>query len=79
VTRSQGNGEGYILLSKYYSGDQPRRMRWPACGSMVDRRDAYKVLRRKTGGKRPFESPRCRWEDNIKMDVQEMRWEHGLD
>ena len=25
----------------------------------------------KPGGKRPFGRPRCRWEDNIKMDLQE--------
>jgi hypothetical protein len=24
----------------------------------------------KTEGKRPLERPRCRWEDNIKMDLQ---------
>jgi hypothetical protein len=23
-------------------------------------------------GKRPLEKPRCRWEDNIKMDLQEV-------
>ena len=26
----------------------------------------------KTGGKRPLGRPRCRWEDNIKMDLQEV-------
>jgi hypothetical protein len=26
----------------------------------------------KPGGKRPFGRPRCRWEDNIKMDLQEV-------
>jgi hypothetical protein len=46
---------------------------------MVDRRDAYKVLRRKTGGKGQFEKIRCRWDDNIKMGVQEMRWVYGKD
>jgi len=30
--------------------------------------------------KRPLEIPRRRWEDNIKMDLQEVGWgEHGLD
>ena len=28
-------------------------------------------------GKRPFERRRRRWEDNIKMDLQEERW--GMD
>jgi len=26
----------------------------------------------KPEGKRPLERPRCRWEDNIKMDLQEV-------
>jgi len=30
------------------------------------------VLVGKTVGKRPFGIPRCRWEDNIKMDLQEV-------
>jgi hypothetical protein len=29
-------------------------------------------------GKRPLESPRRGWEDNIKMDLREMGWE-GVD
>jgi len=28
--------------------------------------------------KRTFGRPRCRWEDNIKMDLQEVRW-GGMD
>ena len=32
----------------------------------------------KTEGKGPLGRPRCRWEDNIKMDLQEVRcW--GMD
>ena len=27
----------------------------------------------KPKGKRPLGRPRCRWEDNIKMDLQEVR------
>jgi hypothetical protein len=26
----------------------------------------------KTDGKKPLERPRCRWDDNIKMDLQEV-------
>jgi hypothetical protein len=37
---------------------------------MEDSRSVYKVLVEKPEGKRPFERPRCRWEDNIKMDLQ---------
>ena len=32
----------------------------------------YRVLVGKPEGKRPLERPRRRWEDNIKMDLQEM-------
>jgi len=35
-------------------------------------RGVYRVLVRKPEGKRPMERPRRRWEDNIKMDLQEM-------
>jgi hypothetical protein len=27
-----------------------------------------------TEGKRPLGRPRCRWEDNIKMDLKEVGW-----
>jgi hypothetical protein len=33
---------------------------------------------RKPEGKRPLERSRGRWEDNIKMDLREMRW-GGMD
>ena len=36
---------------------------------MEERRGVHKVLVRKPEGKRPFERPRRRWEDNIKMDL----------
>ena len=32
----------------------------------------YKFLVGKREGKRPMGRPRCRWEDNIKMDLQEV-------
>jgi len=39
---------------------------------MEERRVAYRVLVGKSGGRRPLERPRRRWEDNIKMDLQEV-------
>ena len=39
---------------------------------MVERRSVYRVLVRKSEGKRPFGRPRRRWEDNIKMNPQEV-------
>jgi len=39
---------------------------------MGERRGLYRVLVGKPKGKRPFGRPRHRWEDNIKMDLQEV-------
>jgi hypothetical protein len=46
---------------------------------MGERRGAFKVLVGKPEGKRPLERPTRRWEDNIKMDLQETEWESVLD
>ena len=32
----------------------------------------------KTGRKSPLERPRCRWQDNIKMDIKKVGYE-GID
>jgi hypothetical protein len=37
-------------------------------------RGVYRVLVGKPEGKRPLARPRCRWEDNIRMDLQEVGW-----
>ena len=39
---------------------------------MEEGRDVHKVLVEKPDGKRPLGRPRRRWEDNIKMDLQEV-------
>jgi hypothetical protein len=39
---------------------------------MGERRGIYRDLVGKPKGKRPFERPRHRWEDNITMDLQEV-------
>jgi hypothetical protein len=41
---------------------------------MGDRGVAYRVLVGKPEGKTLLGRPRLRWEDNIKMDLQEGRW-----
>jgi len=49
------------------------RMRWGGARSAYgERRGVYRVLVRKPEGKRPFGRPRRRWEENIKMDLQEV-------
>jgi len=45
---------------------------------MVENRGVYRVLVGKPEGKRPLGRPGCRWEDNIKMDLQEVGYE-GMD
>jgi hypothetical protein len=50
-----------------------RRMRWAGYAArMGERRGIYRVLVGKPEGKRPLGRPRNRWEDNIKMDHQEV-------
>ena len=39
---------------------------------MAEGRVVHRVLVGKPEGKRPLGRPRCRWENNIKMDLQEM-------
>ena len=39
---------------------------------MGERRGVYRVLVEKPEGKRPLWRPRSRWEDNMKMDLQEV-------
>jgi len=40
---------------------------------MRERRGVYRVLVGKPEGKRPLGRHKRRWEDNIKMDLQEVR------
>ena len=39
---------------------------------MEEVRSAFKILTGKTTGKRPLGRPRHRWEDNIRMDLEEI-------
>jgi len=48
-------------------------MRWAGhVARMVEKRGIYRVLVWKPEGKRSLGRPRRRWEDNIKMDLQEV-------
>jgi hypothetical protein len=42
------------------------------CSKLGERRDVYRVLVGKLEGKGLLGGPRHRWEDNIKMDLQEV-------
>jgi hypothetical protein len=50
-----------------------RRMRWAGhVARMGENRGVHRLLVGKPEGKRPLERPRRRWEDNIKMALQEV-------
>jgi len=54
-------------------------MRWAGLvARMGERRDVYRILVGKLQGKRPLGRSRRRWENNIKMDLQEIGCE-GMD
>jgi hypothetical protein len=56
-----------------------RRMTWVGhVAHMGEKRCAYRILVGRPDGRRPLGRPRCRWEDNIKMDLQEVEW-GGMD
>jgi hypothetical protein len=49
-----------------------RRMRWAGhVARMGEGRGVYRVLVGRPESKRPLGRPRCRWEDNIKMEFRE--------
>jgi len=51
-----------------------RRMRWAGhVAHMGEESGVCRVLLGKPEGRRPLGRPRCRWVDNIKMDLQEVR------
>jgi hypothetical protein len=57
-----------------------RRMRWAGhVARMGEKRGAYRILVGRPEGRRTLGRPRRRWEDNIKMDLQEVGWGHRLD
>jgi hypothetical protein len=52
-----------------------RRMKWAEhVARMGEVRNACNILVGKTEGKRPLRRPRRKWENNIRMNLKEMRW-----
>jgi hypothetical protein len=50
-----------------------RRLMWPGhVARMMEGRGVHKVMVRKPESNRALGRPRCRWEDNIKMDLREI-------
>jgi hypothetical protein len=44
---------------------------------MGEDRSVHRMLIGRPEGKSPLGRPRSRWEDNIKMDLQEVGWSRG--
>ncbi|KAJ4433756.1 hypothetical protein ANN_16068 [Periplaneta americana] len=76
--RKLNNAELHAL---YSSADiirniKSRRLRWAGhVERMGEFRNAYRVLVWRPEGKRSLGRPRPRWEDNIKMDLREVRYD----
>jgi hypothetical protein len=69
------NKEIYTLypLQNIFWAIRSRRIRWAGhISHMGETRGAYRVLEGRPEGKRPLGRPRHKWEDNIKMDLQEV-------
>ena len=50
-----------------------RRLRWAGhIARMEEGRSAFKIVTGKPSGKRPLGRPRLTWEDNIRMDLEEI-------
>ena len=58
-----------------------RRIRWAGhVARMTERRGIYRVMAGKPEGMRPLGRPRRRWDENVKLDLQEVRFGgYGLD
>ena len=55
-----------------------RRLRWAGhVARMEEGRSTFKILTGKPAGNRPLGRPRCRWEDNIRMDLEKYRYQCG--
>ena len=71
------------LHSLYHSSNivrviKSRRLRLAEhVAKMEEGRSDLKILTGKSTGKRPLERPRHRWEDNIRMDLEEIGFNAG--
>jgi hypothetical protein len=48
------------------------------CSTNGEKRNAYRILVGKPEGKKPLGRPRRRWEDNIRVDLNDIEW-GGMD
>jgi hypothetical protein len=63
----------YVTSSNIIRVIKSRRMGWAGhVTRMGEKRGAYRILVETLEARRPLGRPRRRWEDNIKMDLQEV-------
>jgi hypothetical protein len=80
VTGEWGKLHNRELHNLYSSPDiirqiKSRRMRWAGHVARIgEGRNVYRVLVGKPEGRRPLGRPRRRWEDGIRMDLEENGW-----
>ena len=61
----------FYLSPNIVRGIKSRRLRWAGhVARMEEVRSAFKILTGKPSEKRPLGRSRCRWEDNIRMDLK---------
>ena len=78
--RKLHNAELYALhsLPNIIRNLKSRQLRWAGhTARMEQSRNAYRVLVGKPERKRPLRRPRCRWKNNIKMDLREVGCDYG--
>ena len=63
----------YTTITRIIQVIKTRRLIWTEhVAGMGERKGAYRVLVGKPEGRRPPERPRRRWEDNIKINLQDV-------
>jgi hypothetical protein len=75
ITKLLHNEErnGLYSLSNIVRVIKSRKMKWAGyVARMGEGRGVYRVLVGKPEGKRPLGRPRRRWENNVRMDLQEV-------
>jgi hypothetical protein len=66
-----------LILTDFIWVIKSQEMRWAEHAARLEKRiGAYRVLVGKPQGKRSFGRPRCRWKDNVKLDLQGIGWEN---
>ena len=77
-----GRGESSTTWKFYHSSNiarviKSRRLRWAGhVAQMEEGRSTFKILTGKHTTTRPLVRPRSRWEANIRMDIEENRYQY---